>query len=395
MYETDTTLETLNFSLTEDQQSIKQLARDFAETELKPHRLEWDESQEFPFEALRKMGELGFLGTLMPAELGGAGLGASENAIIIEEIARVDPSVALSVAAHNGLCSSHIYKFGSEELRQKYIPALARGEIMGAWGLTEPSAGSDAGGTRTFAIREGDSYIINGSKNFITHGTVGDTTVIMAVTDRAKDARGISAFVLDKSMPGFYASKKENKVGMRCSDTSSLVMENVRVPAQNRIGEEGEGFVQALQILDGGRISIAALSVGTAQGAFEAAVKYAQEREQFGKPIAQQQATQFKLAQMAMKIDAARALMYKAAWLRDSGQAFGKAASMAKLFASEVAVQVSEEAVQIHGGYGYIKEYPVEKFWRDSKLLTIGEGTSEVQRMVIARHVIKEFEAQG
>jgi len=387
----DIALEQLTFTLTDDQLAIRDLARDFAETEIKPYRLEWDEAQHFPKDAFKKMGELGFLGTLMPAELGGAGLGAQENAIIIEEIARVDPSVALSVAAHNGLCSSHIYRFASDEIKQKYIPALARGEVLGAWGLTEPSAGSDAGGTQTVAVRDGDHYIVNGSKNFITHGTVGETAVIMAVTDRSKGGRGISAFVLDKSMPGFHASKKENKVGMRCSDTSSLVMENVRVPVTHRIGEEGEGFVQALQILDGGRISIAALSLGCAVGAFEAAIQYAQVREQFGKPIAAQQATQFKLAQMAMKIDASRLLTMKAAWLRDNGESFGKAASMAKLFASETAVAVSEEAVQIHGGYGYIKEYPVEKFWRDSKLLTIGEGTSEVQRMVIARKLVEEF----
>ncbi len=391
---TDTlSLEALDFSLTDDQQAIRDLARDFAETELKPHRLEWDETQTFPMDAFRKMGELGFLGTLMPTELGGAGLGATENAIIIEEIARVDPAVALSVAAHNGLCSSHIYKFASDEIRQKYIPALARGDVLGAWGLTEPSAGSDAGGTRTTAVRDGNSYIINGSKNFITHGTVGDTTVIMAVTDRSQGARGISSFVLDKSMPGFHASKKENKTGMRCSDTSSLVMENVRVPKEHLIGQEGEGFVQALQILDGGRISIAALAVGTAQGAFEAAIQYAQVREQFGKPIANQQATQFKLAEMAMKIEAARLLTMKSAWLRDNGHSFSKAASIAKLFASEASVQVSEEAVQIHGGYGYIKEYPVEKFWRDSKLLTIGEGTSEIQRLVIARKLMEEYRA--
>lgn len=386
----DTALvQALDFSLTEDQRSIKDLARDFAESDLKPHTMEWDESQHFPMEAFRKMAELGFLGTLMPAELGGAGLGATENAIIIEEIARVDPSVALSVAAHNGLCSSHINKFASDTLRERYIPALARGEVLGAWGLTEPSAGSDAGGTQTYAVKQGDRYVLNGSKNFITHGSVGDTTVIMAVTERGKGARGISAFVLDKSMKGFTASKKENKTGMRASDTSSLAMENVEVPMENRIGAEGDGFIQALQILDGGRISIAALSVGCAQGAFEAAIKYAQERQQFGRSIAQQQATQFKLAQMAMKIEAARTLTHKAAWLRDSGEPFGKAASIAKLFASETAVQVSEEAVQIHGGYGYIKEYPVEKFWRDSKLLTIGEGTSEVQRMVIARSLIQ------
>lgn len=387
----DFSADTIHFNFTDDQQAIRDLARDFAETELKPHRLEWDESQEFPRDAFRKMGELGFLGTMIPTELGGAGLTATDNAIIIEEIARVDPAVALSVAAHNGLCSSHIFRFGSQELRDQYIPALARGEVLGAWGLTEPSAGSDAGGTRTTAQLDGDSYILNGSKNFITHGTVGDTTVIMAVTDASQGTRGISAFVLDKSMPGFYASKKENKLGMRCSDTSSLAMDSVRVPKENLIGTLGEGFVQALQILDGGRISIAALAVGTAQGAFEAAIHYAQVREQFGKPIAQQQSTQFKLAQMAMKLEAARLLTMKAAWLRDNSQPYGKAASMAKLFASETSVQVSEEAVQIHGGYGYIKEYPVEKFWRDSKLLTIGEGTSEVQRMVIARKVMEEY----
>lgn len=390
----DTAIDSYNPSLTEDQLAIRDLARDFAETELKPHRSAWDESQEFPMDAFRKMGTLGFLGTLIPSELGGAGLGATENSIIIEEIARVCPAVALSVAAHNGLCSSHINKFASQELREKYLPALARGEVLGAWGLTEPSAGSDAGGTRTIAVRDGDGWILNGSKNFITHGTVGDTTVIMAVTEPGKGARGISAFVVDKSMPGFSATKKENKLGMRCSDTSSLMLDNVRVPASHLIGEEGEGFVQALQILDGGRISIAALSVGTAQGAFEAAIAYAQTREQFGKPLSAQQATQFKLAEMGLKVEASRLLTMKAAWLRDNGQPFGKAASMAKLFASETAVNVSEEAVQIHGGYGYIKEYPVEKFWRDSKLLTIGEGTSEVQRMVIARHLIQEYSVE-
>ena len=384
--------EAFDVDLTEEQDAIRQVAREFAESELKPHTMEWDESQDFPMGAFQKMAQLGFLGTMVGAEYGGAGLGATENAIIIEEIARVDPSIALSVAAHNGLCSGHINKFASDAIKAKYLPALATGEVLGAWGLTEPSAGSDAGGTQTFAVREGDYYIINGSKNFITHGTVGKTAVIMAVTERGKGHHGISAFVLDKSMAGFSASKKENKTGMRASDTSSLSMENVKVPVGNLIGEEGQGFVQALQILDGGRISIAALSVGCAQGAFEAAIKYAQQSAQFGKPIAQQQATQFKLAQMAMKIDAARMMTRKAAWLRDSGQSFGKAASMAKLYASEISVQVSEEAVQIHGGYGYIKEYPVEKFWRDSKLLTIGEGTSEVQRMVTARHLLREFE---
>jgi alkylation response protein AidB-like acyl-CoA dehydrogenase len=383
--------ENLNFSLTEDQKLVRQMARDFAEAEIKPYAMEWDEGQIFPTETFSKMAQLGFLGIMVPAELGGAGLGTIENVIIIEEIARVCPGVALSVSAHNGLCTGHILKFGSETLKAKYIPSLAKGEVLGAWGLTEPSAGSDAGGTQTVAVREDNHYVLNGAKNFITHGKYGKTAVIMAVTDRSKGAHGISAFVLDKSMPGFSASKKENKLGMRASETSSLVLENVNVPLENLIGNEGEGFLQALQILDGGRVGIAALSVGCAQGAFEAAIKYSQERKQFGKSLAQQQATQFKLAQMAMKIDAARLLTYQAASLRDERKPFSKEASIAKLYASEICVQVCEEAIQIHGGYGYIKEFPVEKYWRDSKLLTIGEGTSEVQRMVIARQVIKEF----
>jgi alkylation response protein AidB-like acyl-CoA dehydrogenase len=383
--------ENVHFTLTEDQEAIRTVAREFAEAEIKPHALEWDENQVFPLETLQNMAQLGFLGIMVPTELGGAGLGAVENAVIIEEIARVCPGVALSVSAHNGLCTGHILKFGSDKLKAKYIPSLATGKVLGAWGLTEPSAGSDAGGTQTVAIHEDNHYVLNGSKNFITHGTYGQTAVIMAVTDRSKGPHGISAFVLDKSMPGFSASKKENKLGMRASETSSLLLDNVNVPVENLLGNEGEGFLQALQILDGGRIGIAALAVGCAQGAFEAAIKYAQERKQFGKTIAEQQATQFKLAQMAMKIDAARLLTYKAASMRDVGQPFGKDASMAKLYASEICVQVCEEAIQIHGGYGYIKEFPVEKYWRDSKLLTIGEGTSEVQRMVIARHVIKEF----
>ncbi|MEP7236116.1 MAG: acyl-CoA dehydrogenase family protein [Ignavibacteriota bacterium] len=381
----------LNFILSDDQQAIKQMARDFAEAEIKPHVMEWDEGQIFPIETFKNMAKLGFLGIMVPTELGGAGLGATEAAIVIEEMARVCPGIGLSVSAHNGLCTGHILKFGSQDLKAKYIPALATGEVMGAWGLTEPSAGSDAGGTQTIAVREGDHYILNGAKNFITHGSYGDTTVVMAMTDREKGAHGISAFVLDKSMTGFSASKKENKLGMRASETSSLLFDNVKVPKENLIGNEGEGFTQALQILDGGRIGIAALSVGCAQGAFEAAIKYSQQRKQFGKTLAQQQATQFKLAQMAMKIDAARLLTFKSASLRDAGLPFTKDVSMAKLYASEICVQVCEEAIQIHGGYGYIKEFPVEKFWRDSKLLTIGEGTSEVQRMVIARNIIKEF----
>ncbi|MBL7973564.1 MAG: acyl-CoA dehydrogenase family protein [Candidatus Kapabacteria bacterium] len=375
--------------MAEEQEAVRAAIRDFAENEIRPHVLHFDETQEFPTEIFKKLGDLGFLGIVIPTEYNGSGLSFMEYAIIVEEVARVCPAMALGVAAHNGLCTSHIFRFGSEMLRQKYVTQLATGSTMGAWGLTEPGAGSDAGGTQTTAVLDGNHYILNGSKNFITHGNVGSIAVIMAMTDSSKGKKGISAFAIDKSMEGFYASKKENKVGMRCSDTASLTFDNVRVPKDHLIGNEGDGFVQALQILDGGRISIAALSVGLAQGAFEAALKYSRERVQFGKPIGDQQAIQMKLARMSMNIDAARTLTYKSAWLRDQGKPFGKEASEAKLFASEVAVQVSEESVQIHGGYGYIKEYPVEKLWRDSKLLTIGEGTSEVQKMVIARHLLK------
>jgi alkylation response protein AidB-like acyl-CoA dehydrogenase len=380
-----------SFDLAEDQEALRQHIRSFVEEEIKPVALEFDESQEFPTEIFYKLGELGYLGIVMPPELGGSGLGYMEYAIVVEEVARGCPAMALGVAAHNGLCTSHIYRFGTDEVKQKYVPRLAKGETLGAWGLTEPGAGSDAGGTRTTAVRDGDDWILNGSKNFITHGNVGDICVVMAVTDASKGNKGISAFAIDKSMPGFAPSKKENKVGMRCSDTASLTFDNVRVPASHLLGNEGEGFIQALQILDGGRVSIAALSVGLAQGAFEAALKYAMEREQFGKRLADMQAIQFKLARMSMEIQASRDLTYKAAWLRDQGKPFGREASQAKLFASEVAVRTAEDAVQIHGGYGYIKEYPVEKYWRDSKLLTIGEGTSEIQKIVIARSLIAEL----
>lgn len=380
-----------SFSLSDEQEAIRAAIRDFAENEIRPVAMHYDESQEFPHEIFRKLGELGFLGVVIPTEYGGSGLGYMEYAIIVEEVARVCPAIALGVAAHNGLCTSHIFRFGSEMLRQKYVTQLATGSTLGAWGLTEPNAGSDAGGTQTTAVRDGDSYILNGSKNFITHGNVGNIAVVMAMTDPSKGKKGISAFAIDKSMSGFYGSKKENKVGMRCSDTASLTFDNVRVPADHLIGSEGEGFVQALQILDGGRISIAALSLGLAQGALEHALSYSRQRVQFGKPIGDQQGIMMKLARMSMNVDAARTLTYKSAWLRDCGQPFGKAASYAKFFASEIAVQCAEEAVQIHGGYGYIKEYPVEKLWRDSKLLTIGEGTSEVQKMVIARHLLSEL----
>lgn len=381
----------ISFELSEEQESLRAHIRAFVEEEVKPIALQYDESQEFPHEVFRKLGDLGYLGIVIPTEYGGSGMGYMEYALVVEEVGRGCPGIGLGVAAHNGLCTGHIYRFGSEELRQKYIPRLAKGETMGAWGLTEPSAGSDAGGTRTTAIRDGDHWIINGAKNFITHGNVGDICVVMAVTDPNGGKRGISAFAIDKTMAGFYGSKKENKLGMRCSDTAGLTFDNVRVPASHLIGNEGEGFIQALQILDGGRISIAALSVGLAQGAFEAALKYSTEREQFGKPIANNQAIQFKLAKMSMEIDAARMLTYKAAWMRDQGMDFTIAASQAKLYASEVAVRTAEEAIQIHGGYGYVKEYPVEKYWRDSKLLTIGEGTSEIQKVVISRKLVAEL----
>jgi alkylation response protein AidB-like acyl-CoA dehydrogenase len=376
-------------SLNDEQIAIRDLARDFAEREIRPVVMQYDESQEFPAEIFRAMAELGFLGIMVSPEYGGVGLGATEASIIIEEISRVDPSIGLGVAAHNGLCSGHINRFASDELKAAYLPRLASGETMGAWGLTEPGSGSDASGMQTVARRDGSDWIINGSKNFITHGTVGDIAVIMAVTDREKRANGVTAFVVDKSMPGFSASKKENKLGMRCSDTSSLVLEDVRVPAANMIGGEGEGFRQALMILDGGRISIAALSVGLAQGALEAALKYSQERKQFGKNIADFQGIQFKLADMATEVLAARLMTYRSAFLRDSGREYAVEASMAKYFASEVAVRCANEGVQIHGGYGYIKEYPAEKYYRDAKLLTIGEGTSEIQKIVISRSLLK------
>lgn len=387
----DQSMNGISFELSEEQESLRAHIRAFVEEEVKPIALQYDESQEFPHEVFRKLGDLGYLGIVIPTEYGGSGMGYMEYALVVEEVGRGCPGIGLGVAAHNGLCTGHIYRFGSEELRQKYIPRLAKGETMGAWGLTEPSAGSDAGGTRTTAIRDGDHWIINGAKNFITHGNVGDICVVMAVTDPNGGKRGISAFAIDKTMAGFYGSKKENKLGMRCSDTAGLTFDNVRVPASHLIGNEGEGFIQALQILDGGRISIAALSVGLAQGAFEAALKYSTEREQFGKPIANNQAIQFKLAKMSMEIDAARMLTYKAAWMRDQGMDFTIAASQAKLYASEVAVRTAEEAIQIHGGYGYVKEYPVEKYWRDSKLLTIGEGTSEIQKVVISRKLVAEL----
>ncbi len=379
----------MNFELTEEQQQIKYSVREFAESEILPHVMEWDETQHFPIELRPQLAELGLLGIIFPPEYGGAGMGYVEYATIIEEIARVDGSVGLSVAAHNSLCSNHIYMFGNDEQKQKYLAPLARGESFGAWGLTEAGAGSDASGTRTTAVKNNGNYIVNGSKNFITHAISCETLVAVAVTDKEKGAKGISAFIFDKTMDGFRSDKKENKLGMRASETASVVFEDCKVPQENLLGELGEGFTQAMKILDGGRISIAALSVGIAQGAYEAAVRYAKERHQFGQPIAEFQAIQFKLADMATQIEAARLLTQQAAFLKDNNKRVTKESAMAKLYASEVAVRVSEESVQIHGGYGYTKDYPAEKYWRDSKLCTIGEGTSEIQRIVIAKQLLK------
>lgn len=376
--------------LTEDQVIIKNTIREFAENKIKPVIMDYDEPQKFPMELLKELGELGFLGILFPEEYGGAGLGYVEFEIIIEELARIDPSIALSVAAHNGLCTSHIYRFANEELKKKYIPDLAAGKKIGAWGLTEPFSGSDAAALRTVAEKDGDHYTLNGSKNFITHGTYGETAVVMAITDKDAGKKGISAFIVEKEMPGFSAGKKENKLGMRSSETSQLIFENCKVPAENLIGDEGMGFVQAMQILEGGRISIASLSVGLAQGCLDESIKYAKEREQFGKPLSAFQATQFKLANMKTDIDAARMLTLRAAYMKDKGLPNRKEAAIAKLFASEIAEKAASEAVQIHGGYGFVKDYPVEKFYRDVKLLTIGEGTSEIQRIVIARDLLQD-----
>jgi len=379
----------MNFELNEEQQQIKYSVREFAESEIRPHVMDWDESQHFPDELRPKLAELGLMGVLFPEEYGGAGMGYVEYATIIEELGRVDGSVALSVAAHNSLCSNHIYSFGTEEQKQRYLVPLAQGESFGAWGLTEPQAGSDASGTRTTAVRSNGGWKVNGAKNFITHAIACNTLVAMAVTDKTQGSRGISAFIFDKSMEGFRSDKKENKLGMRASETASVVFEDCYVADENRLGPEGEGFLQAMQVLDGGRISIAALSVGIAQGAYEAALKYSKERQQFGKPIAEFQAIQFKLADMGTQIEAARLLTLQAAAMKDAGKKTTRQSAMAKLFASETAVRVSEESVQIHGGYGYTKDYPAEKYWRDSKLCTIGEGTSEVQRLVIAKQLLK------
>ncbi|MFA6468008.1 MAG: acyl-CoA dehydrogenase family protein [Bacteroidota bacterium] len=378
----------VSFNPTEQMAMVQQMARDFAEKEIKPNVMKFDETQEFPKAIFTKMAGLGFLGAYYPEEYGGAGLTTLDFTVIIEEIARVDPSVALGLCAHNGLCVSHIFNFASDALKKKYLPDLCSGRKIGGWGLTEAFSGSDAGGMRTFAVKEGNEWVINGSKNFITHGISGDTFVVLAVTDKTKN-KSISAFIVEKGTSGFSSGKKENKLGMRCSETASLLFDNVRIPAENVIGNVGEGFKQALSVLDGGRIGIAALSVGLAQGALEASLKYAKERVQFGKPISDNQGIQFKLADMAMEIEAARLLTRKAASYKMAGLDVNLEASQAKYFASEAATRATNDAVQIHGGYGFTKDFPVEKFYRDVKLLTIGEGTSEVQKMVIARNLLK------
>jgi len=381
----------MDFELNQDQVAIRDMVRDLARTEIAPNGVDWDERQYFPKELFTKMGELGLLGIVIPEEYGGAGLGYVEYAVILEEISAADGGVGLGVAAHNSLCTNHLYQFGSEELKREYLPKLTSGEWIGAWGLTEPGAGSDAGGTRTTAIRDGDEWVLNGSKNFITHATVGNCVVAVARTSRESDHHGISAFFVPFDRPGVGPGKKENKLGMRCSDTSSLVFENCRIPANYLLGEEGDGFVQAMKILDGGRISIAALSLGIARGALDAALEYSTVREQFGRQIASFQAIRHKLANMATEVDASRLLIMRAAVTKDRGENSTLESAMAKVYASEVAVRTAEEAIQIHGGYGYTKDYPVERAWRDSKLCTIGEGTSEVQRLVIARELLRRM----
>jgi alkylation response protein AidB-like acyl-CoA dehydrogenase len=376
--------------LTSEQQAIRQAAREFAEAEIRPHVLEWDEAQTFPREVFRKLGELGFLGTIFPEAYGGAGLSYMDYIGVIEEISAVDGSVGLSLAAHTSLGTNHIFQFGTEEQRQKYVPKLATGEWLACWGLTEAEAGSDSGGTRSTAVRHGDFWVLNGSKNFTTNASVAHVAVLMAVTDRSAGRHGISSFIVELDNPGIRVGKKENKLGMRASDTCTLVMEDCRIPCANLLGAEGDGFVNSMKILDGGRISIAALAVGMARGAWEASLKYAKERRQFGRPIADFEAIQFYLAEMATEIDAARLLTERAAQARDRGEETTRMSAQAKLYASEIGVRVADRAVQIHGGYGYIKDFPVEKFYRDVKLCTIGEGTSEIQKLVIAKSLLTD-----
>jgi alkylation response protein AidB-like acyl-CoA dehydrogenase len=387
----DTTLSQAHpFALTEEQEQLKKEIRDFAAREITPNVMRWDEASEFPLEVVQKLGEMGLMGVIFPVELGGAGLGYVDYAIAVEELSAVDGSIGIIVASHNSLCSNHIFVAGNEEQKRKYIPLLASGKWLGAWGLTEPGSGSDAGSARTSAVRKGDRWVLNGNKTFITNGHYADVSVIIAVTDKSKGTRGLSAFVVEKGTPGFRPGKKENKLGLRASDTSELIFEDCEIPLENLLGKEGDGFIDSMRILDGGRISIAALSLGIGRGAFDAARRYVQERHQFGKAISEFQGIQWKLADMATQLDAARLLTQRAAVMKDAGQKTTLESSMAKLMASEVAVRVCDEAVQLHGGYGFIKDYPVEKFYRDVKLCTIGEGTSEIQRLIIAREILNK-----
>jgi alkylation response protein AidB-like acyl-CoA dehydrogenase len=380
----------MDFRPTEEQEILRRTVREFAEAEMRPHVMEWDETQHFPMDLLPKLADLGLMGIQFAEEYGGSAMSSVDYCICIEELSRVCPAIALSVAAHNGLCTSHINMFGNEAQKQRYLPRLVKGEVLGAWGLTEANAGSDAASMRTTATRQGQCWVLNGSKSFITHGAIGGVMVVMAVSDRTKGNRGISAFVLEHGTPGMSAGKKENKLGMRASDTSEVIFQDCRIPSAQMVGEEGQGFINTLQVLDAGRIGIAALAVGLAQGAYEAARHYAKERRQFGQPIAAFQAIQWKLADAATRIEAARLLTYRAAYLKDQGRRMTRESAMAKLYSSETAVRVADDCVQIHGGYGFVKDYPAEKFFRDVKLVTIGEGTSEIQRLVIARQLLAQ-----
>lgn len=380
---------TMSFDYSETQKMVAASAKEFAEQYIRPFVMEWDESQTFPVEVFKKAGEMGFMGVLVPEELGGSGLGYHEYIAIIEEISKVDPSIGLSVAAHNSLCTNHILAFGNEEQKKKWIPKLATAEWIGAWGLTEHNTGSDAAGMSTTAVKEQDSWVLNGAKNFITHGKSGDIAVVIARTGEKGDSRGMTAFVVERGTAGFGSGKKENKLGMRASETAEMVFDNCKIPDANRLGDVGEGFVQSMKVLDGGRISIGALSLGIAKGAYEAALKYSKERVQFGKPISQFQGISFKLADMVTEIEASELLLHKAAFLKNEGRSVTQMGAMAKMYASEVCVKVANESVQIHGGYGYTKDFPVEKFYRDSKLCTIGEGTTEIQKVVISRNILK------
>ncbi len=378
----------MNFQLTEEQVMVRDMVREFAQNEILPKAMHYDEKQEFPMDIVKKLGELGLMGIIFPREYSGAGMGYIEYVSIIEELSKVDGSIGLTVAAHNSLCSNHIFMVGNEEQKKRYLTPLAAGEKIGAWGLTEPTAGSDAGGTRTTAVRDGKEWILNGTKNFITNATVADITVVIAVTDKSKRKKGISAFIVEKGMDGYRAGKKENKLGMRSSDTAEVILEECRVPEENLLGQEGMGFVDSLKVLDGGRISIAALANGLSIGAYEASLKYSKEREQFGQPIGSFQAIQWILADMITKIEASRLLTYKAADMYNRGENVNVMSAIAKLYSGETTVWVAEKAIQIYGGYGFSKDYPVEKIYRDVKLCTIGEGTSEIQRLVIARQLL-------